>query len=156
MAQRIVITDGAMGTMIQSYGLGEADYRGDRFADHPKSLLNNSDVLSLTQPDIIREIHTRFLEAGADIIESNSFTATSVAQADFGLERIAAEINLEAARRAREGGRRVQGRPAAVGRRLGRSGPTTPRRSRPTSRTRAFAPSTSTGWPAPTPRRPRR
>jgi 5-methyltetrahydrofolate--homocysteine methyltransferase len=102
MAQRIVITDGAMGTMIQGYGLGEADYRGERFADHPKSLLNNSDVLSLTQPDVIREIHTRFLEAGADIVETNSFTATSIAQADFGLQDIAAELNRAAARRARE------------------------------------------------------
>ena len=77
-----MVLDGAMGTMLQGYGLGETDYRGERFADHPHDLGGNSDVLSLTRPDIVAEIHSKYFEAGADIVSTNSFTATAVSQAD--------------------------------------------------------------------------
>ena len=102
MAQRIAIIDGAMGTMIQRYKLGEADYRGERFNDHPKDLKGNNDLLVLTRPDVIREIHAGYLKAGADIIETNTFGATSVAQEDYGLEAYAREMNVAAARIAKE------------------------------------------------------
>jgi len=102
MARRILVLDGATGTMIQSYGLGEEDFRGDVFQGHGTPLKGNNDLLSITRPDIIAEIHERFFEAGADIIETNSFTATSVAQADYGLEAATRDINLEAARIARK------------------------------------------------------
>src|SRR5512144_750269 len=85
LAERIVILDGAMGTMIQRYKLGEAEYRGERFKDHPKDLRGNGDLLQLTRPDVIAEIHARYLEAGADIIETNTFGATRIAQDDYGL-----------------------------------------------------------------------
>jgi 5-methyltetrahydrofolate--homocysteine methyltransferase len=99
--QRILVLDGAMGTMIQSYKLEEADYRGARFKDHPRDLKGNNDLLVLTQPAIIREIHRKYLEAGADIVETNSFNATRISQADYGMESCAYEINLEAAKLAR-------------------------------------------------------
>ncbi len=102
LAQRILILDGAMGTMIQGEGLEEADFRGERFAGHAHPLKGNNDLLSITRPDVIRAIHERFFEAGADLIETNTFTATSVAQADYGLEAAAYDINLAAARIARE------------------------------------------------------
>ncbi len=102
LRQRILIIDGAMGTMIQDYKLVEADYRGKRFASHPVDLKGNNDVLSLTRPDIIREVHLAYLHAGADIIETNSFNATSVAQDDYQLGDIVTEMNLAAARLARE------------------------------------------------------
>lgn len=102
LAQRIVILDGAMGTMIQRYKLGEADFRGERFKDHPKDLKGNNDLLQLTRPDVIREIHERYLAAGADIVETNTFGATTVAQDDYGLGAIARELNVVAARLARE------------------------------------------------------
>lgn len=101
MRQRIVILDGAMGTMIQRYRLGEADYRGTRFADHPKDLKGNNELLVFTRPDVITEIHEAYLAAGADIIETNTFGATSVAQEDYGLAPLAREMNVEAARLAR-------------------------------------------------------
>jgi 5-methyltetrahydrofolate--homocysteine methyltransferase len=85
LASRIAIIDGAMGTMIQRARLGEADFRGTRFADHPKDLKGNNDLLVLTRPDVIRDIHDQYLAAGADIIETNTFGATSVAQEDYGL-----------------------------------------------------------------------
>src|SRR5690349_7416707 len=85
LARRILVLDGAMGTMIQTYGLTERDYRGDRFADWLRDLKGNSDLLSLTQPGIIRAIHTAYLEAGADILETNSFTSTAVSLADYGM-----------------------------------------------------------------------
>ena len=91
-----------MGTMIQSYRLEEADYRGNRFADHPDELKGNNDLLVLTQPDIIREIHLAYLRAGADIVETNTFNGTAISQADYGLESVVHEINREAARLARE------------------------------------------------------
>ena len=102
LAQRILILDGAMGTMIQGYGLEEADYRGERFPDHPCDLKGNNDLLAITRPHIIREIHTAYLDAGADILETNSFNATSIAQADYQLESIVYELNVAAARVARE------------------------------------------------------
>jgi len=102
MKNRIVILDGAMGTMIQRYKLGEADYRGTRFADHPKDLKGNNELLQFTRPDVIREIHEQYLAAGADLIETNTFGATTVAQDDYGLGAMAREMNVVAARLARE------------------------------------------------------
>ena len=98
---RILILDGAMGTMIQRYKLTEADFRGERFKDSPKDLQGNNDLLILTRPDVIREIHGQYLAAGADIIETNTFSSTTVAQADYVLEHVAYELNLEGARIAR-------------------------------------------------------
>jgi len=102
LAQRILILDGAMGTMIQRFKLTEADYRGERFRDHPKDLKNNSDLLVLTRPDVIRDIHEGYLAAGADIIETNTFGANTIAQDDYGLGHLAKEMNVAAARLARE------------------------------------------------------
>ena len=102
LQQRIVILDGAMGTMIQRYKLGEADYRGERFKDHAKDLKGNNDLLQITRPEVITEIHEQYLAAGADIVETNTFSATSVAQDDYGLGAAAREINLAAARLARQ------------------------------------------------------
>ncbi|MEE9276232.1 MAG: homocysteine S-methyltransferase family protein, partial [bacterium] len=82
LESRIVILDGAMGTMIQAHGLDEKGFRGERFADHPTDLQGNNDLLTLTQPDLIRSIHTGFLEAGADIIETNTFNSNAVSLAD--------------------------------------------------------------------------
>ncbi len=102
LAQRILILDGAMGTVIQQSTLTEEHYRGDRFRDHPRPLKNNNDVLCLTRPDLISEIHRAYLAAGADIIETNTFNATTIAQQDFGLEDYVPEINQAAARLARQ------------------------------------------------------
>src|SRR5262245_59951813 len=101
LAERILILDGAMGTMIQRLTFTEADFRGERFASHPKDLRGNSDVLVLTQADAIRGIHEQYLAAGADIIETNTFNGTSLVQSDYGLEYLAYEINVEASRLAR-------------------------------------------------------
>ena len=98
LAERILILDGAMGTMIQQEKLGEADYRGERFLDHPKDLKGNNDLLVLTRPQVIAGIHRAYLEAGADIIETNTFNATRVSQAEYGLEALAYELNVEGAR----------------------------------------------------------
>src|SRR5258705_4752088 len=102
LKQRILVLDGAMGTMIQRYGLTEAEYRGERFARHRKDLRGNNDLLSITRPEVIREIHAQYLEAGADILETNTFNSTSISQADYGLADVVAELNLEGARIARE------------------------------------------------------
>jgi 5-methyltetrahydrofolate--homocysteine methyltransferase len=102
LKQRIVLLDCAMGTMIQSYGLSEDDYRGERFADHPVELKGNNDLLSITRPQIIRAIHEAAMEAGSDIIETNTFNSTSIAQRDYETEDLAYELNYEAARVARE------------------------------------------------------
>jgi 5-methyltetrahydrofolate--homocysteine methyltransferase len=102
LKQRIVIIDGAMGTMIQRYKLQEADYRGERFVDHPKDIKGNNEMLQLVKPEVLREIHSQYLAAGADIIETNTFGATSVAQDDYGLGYLAREMNVAAARIARE------------------------------------------------------
>ena len=100
--ERILILDGAMGTMIQRYKLDEAGYRGERFKDHTHDLKGNNDLLVLSQPKIISEIHDAYLEAGADIIETNTFNAQAISQADYGLEDIAYEMNVAAAKLARE------------------------------------------------------
>jgi 5-methyltetrahydrofolate--homocysteine methyltransferase len=100
--ERIVLLDGAMGTMIQGYGLGEDDYRGERFANWGRDLKGNNDLLSITKPDVIREIHTKFLEAGADVIETNTFNANAPSMGDYGMESLVGELNLAAARLARE------------------------------------------------------
>jgi 5-methyltetrahydrofolate--homocysteine methyltransferase len=102
LARRILILDGAMGTMVQQHGLQEADYRGERFLTHAKDLKGNNDLLCLTRPDVIRGIHTAYLEAGADILETNSFNATRVSQAEYGLADVAFELNVAAAHLARE------------------------------------------------------
>ncbi len=101
-SQRILILDGAMGTQLQRYNLSEGDFRGERFANHPKNLKGNNDILSLTRPDVVEEIHRAYLEAGADIIETNTFNATSIAQSDYGTEHLVFEINREAAQIARK------------------------------------------------------
>ncbi len=100
--ERILILDGAMGTMIQRYRLDEAGYRGARFKDHTRDLKGNNDLLVLSQPKIISEIHNAYLEAGADIIETNTFNAQAISQTDYGLEDIAYEMNVAAAKLARE------------------------------------------------------
>jgi 5-methyltetrahydrofolate--homocysteine methyltransferase len=100
--QRILILDGAMGTMIQRYKLGEAEYRGECFAGHAHDLKGDNDLLVLTRPEVIRAIHDAYLEAGADIVETNTFNATSIAQSDYGLADRVREINLAAAKLARE------------------------------------------------------
>ncbi|MBS0437362.1 MAG: homocysteine S-methyltransferase family protein [Proteobacteria bacterium] len=101
LSRRIAILDGAMGTMIQRYKLAEADYRGERFRDHPKDLKGNNELLQFTRPDVIAEIHEKYLAAGADIIETNTFGATRVAQDDYGLAPLAREMNVAAAKLAR-------------------------------------------------------
>ena len=102
LSRRVLILDGAMGTMIQRHKLQEADFRGERFKAHPHDLKGNSDVLVLTRPDVIAGIHREYLDAGADIIETNSFNAQAISQADYGAEALAREINEAAARIARK------------------------------------------------------
>ena len=103
LRERLVIIDGAMGTMIQRYKLAEADYRGARFADWKKDLKGLNDLLNVTKPEVIEEIHRQYLEAGADIIETNTFNAQSISLADYGMEALAYELakaGAECARRA--------------------------------------------------------
>jgi len=102
LKERILLLDGAMGTMIQRYGLGEADFRKGWFEDHQYNLKGNNDLLVLTRPDIIKEIHAEYLEAGADILETNTFGGTTVAQADYGLESAVYDINFHGAKIAKE------------------------------------------------------
>ena len=102
LQERILLLDGAMGTMIQSYKLEEADYRGERFADHPCDLKGNNDLLSLTRPDIIKAIHTAYFEAGCDIVETNTFNSTSIAMADYQQEDLVYELNKAGASLASE------------------------------------------------------
>ena len=94
LARRILLLDGAMGTMVQRHHLTEADFRGTRFATHAHDLKGNNDVLVLTRPDVVAGIHDQYLAAGADIIETNTFSGTAVAQADYGLDGIVYELNL--------------------------------------------------------------
>lgn len=96
--ERILVLDGAMGTMIQRYELGEADYRGERFADHPGDLKGNNDLLSITKPNVIREIHQQYFAAGADMVETNTFSGTTIAMADYEMEDLVYELNYESAR----------------------------------------------------------
>lgn len=100
--KRILILDGAMGTMIQRYNLTEEDYRGERFADWGQDLKGNNDLLSLTKPEVIKTIHREYLEAGADILGTNTFSSTTIAQADYAMEELAYEMNVESAKIARE------------------------------------------------------
>ena len=102
LEDRVLVLDGAMGTMIQAYGLKEKDFRGSIFPDFPFDLQGNNDLLSLTKPEIITEIHKQFLEAGADIIETNTFNANRISQSDYHLEDRVHELNLASARLARE------------------------------------------------------
>lgn len=102
LKERIMIIDGAMGTMIQRHKLNEDDYRGNRFKDWHKDLKGNNDILSITQPQIITSIHKQYLDAGADIIETNTFSSTSIAQADYDMQSLAYELNIASAKCARE------------------------------------------------------
>lgn len=124
LRKRILLLDGATGTIQQSFGLDESDFRGQRFKDHAFDQKGNGDVLSLTQPDVVRETHLKYLDAGADIIETNTFSATRISQADFGLEEFVTELNLESARIARQAAddRSTEDKPRFV---AGVLGPTT-------------------------------
>ena len=102
MDRRVVILDGAMGTLIQTKQPTEADFRGDRLRDHAKDLKGNNDLLALTRPDLVRSLHEAYLEAGADLIETNTFAATTIAQADYDLSAFAYEINVRSAQLAKE------------------------------------------------------
>src|SRR5690606_7907733 len=99
---RILILDGAMGTMLQRYNFSEEDFRGERFKDYPSALKGNNDLLSLTQPQAIAEIHRQYFEAGADIVETNTFSSTTIAMADYNLEDMVYELNFESAKIARQ------------------------------------------------------
>ncbi|MEN6627977.1 MAG: methionine synthase [Candidatus Sumerlaeia bacterium] len=136
LERRIMVLDGAMGTMIQGYGLKEADFRGEALRDHSHPLKGNNDVLVMTRPDVIGAIHREFLEAGADIIETNSFNANRISQADYGLEGMVVELNLAAARVAREAAdeftRRDPSRPRFVAASIG-----------PTNKMASFSPDVS-------------
>ena len=101
LAQRIAILDGAMGTMIQRFRLTEEQYRGERFKDFPRDVKGNNELLSLTRPDVIRDIHEGYLAAGADLVETNTFGATRIAQEDYKMAELAREMNLESAKLAR-------------------------------------------------------
>lgn len=132
LAQRILVLDGAMGTMIQRHRLDEAAYRGERFKDWPSDVKGNNDLLTLTQPDIIRGIHDAYLAAGADIIETNTFNSTTISMTDYGMEALAAELNREGAKLARaacDAWEAKDGRPRYVAGVLG-----------PTSRTASLSP----------------
>ncbi|AYO56965.1 5-methyltetrahydrofolate--homocysteine methyltransferase [Chryseobacterium sp. 6424] len=102
LSERILVLDGAMGTMLQRYGFTEEDYRGTRFRDWPSPLKGNNDLLSLTQPQAIEEVHRKYLSAGADIIETNTFSATTIAMADYQMQKLVYELNFESARIARK------------------------------------------------------
>jgi len=108
LRQRIVILDGAMGTMIQTYKLGEAEYRGKQFANHPSDLKGNNDLLVITRPEVIEEIHVQYMEAGADIIETNTFNSNAISMADYGLETLSYDLNVAAARVARSAVEKVR------------------------------------------------
>ena len=110
--RRILILDGAMGTMIQRYNLTEADFRGESFKEIPGQMKGNNDLLCLTRPDIVSDIHCKYLAAGADIIETNSFNATRISQADYHVEHCVRDINLAAARLARQAADAFSTRPA--------------------------------------------
>ena len=102
LKEKILVLDGAMGTMIQDYKFSESDYRGSRFKNHPCSVKGNNDLLSLTQPEAIKSIHEKYLEVGSDIIETNTFSSTSIGMADYSMESIVYDINFESAKIAKE------------------------------------------------------
>ena len=128
--ERILVLDGAMGTMIQRHKLGEADYRGARFASHTRDLQGDNDLLVLTKPDVVRGIHAAYLDAGADIIETNTFNATRLVQSDYfpsGLETLVRDVNVAAAGLAKEAARDAEkrdGRPRFVAGAIGPTGKT--------------------------------
>ena len=105
---RIAVLDGAMGTMIQTYGLNESDFRGSRFAGHPSDLKGNNDLLSITRPDVIERIHSEYFAVGADIVETNTFNSTSISQADYGMEAVVPELNAAGAAAARRAAVKAQ------------------------------------------------
>ena len=102
LKERVLVLDGAMGTMVQGYGLKEIDFRGSDFKDHPIDLMGNNDILSITRPDIVKEIHSAYLEAGADLVETNTFNANSISQSDYQMEHLVYDLNLSSAKIARE------------------------------------------------------
>src|SRR5690242_6979 len=133
--ERILVLDGAMGTMIQALKLDEAGFRGARFADWKRDLRGNNDLLILTQPTAIRDIHLAYFMAGADIVETNTFSSTTIAQADYGMEALAYELNVEGARLAKDAARIAQekdGKPRFVAGAIG-----------PTNRTASISPDVS-------------
>ena len=147
---RILILDGAMGTQIQALGFGEDHFRGQRFAACECRLQGDNDLLTLTQPQAIEDIHFAYAMAGADILETNTFSSTSIAQADYGMGEAVYELNRDGARLARRAGlraRRIDGSRATSPARWAR--PTAPPRCRPTSTTPASAPSRSTSCGSP-------
>ncbi|WP_340152961.1 methionine synthase [uncultured Marivirga sp.] len=129
LKDRILVLDGAMGTMIQNYKLTEADYRGERFADYPSDLKGNNDLLSLTQPDIIKDIHRAYLNAGADIIETNTFSGTTIAMADYDMQDLVWELNEQSAKIAKEATEEYSDKPRFVAGSIG-----------PTNRTASLSP----------------
>ncbi|WNB18739.1 methionine synthase [Marivirga arenosa] len=129
LQDRILVLDGAMGTMIQQYKLTEADYRGERFKDYPSDLKGNNDLLSITQPDIIKGIHRAYLDAGADIIETNTFSGTSIAMADYNMQELVWELNEQSAKLAREVTEEYSDKPRFVAGSIG-----------PTNRTASISP----------------
>src|SRR5210317_929327 len=102
LQKRILVLDGAMGTMLQAYKFSEEDFRGERFKDYPTPLQGNNDLLSITQPEAIQTIHAKYFEAGADIVETNTFSGTTIAMADYQMENLVYELNYESAKIARE------------------------------------------------------
>ena len=102
LEERILVLDGAMGTMIQKYNLSEEDFRGEKFKNHSCDLKGNNDLLSITRPDIIKAIHKEYLDAGADIIETNTFSSTAIAQADYSLESTVYDLNFESTKIAKK------------------------------------------------------
>ena len=121
--ERILVLDGAMGSLIQAHGLDEADFRDERFRDHSIDLKGNNELTVLTRPDVVEEIHSAYLEAGADIVLTNGFSANAISQSDYGLEDYCLEMNREAARIARRAAdawsERTPERPRFVGGNLG-------------------------------------
>ena len=131
-AERILVLDGAMGTMIQELKLDEAGYRGKRFADWPRDIRGNNDLLILSAPDVVRDMHLSYFRSGADIVSTNTFSSTVIAQADYGMEALVPELNREGARLVREAARRAEqedGRPRLVAGAIG-----------PTNRTASISP----------------
>src|ERR1051326_2861438 len=134
-AERILVLDGAMGTMIQELKLDEAAFRGERFKDFHRDLRGNNDLLIITQPEAIEDIHAQYLRAGADIVATNTFSSTTIAQADYDLSELAYELNLEGARLARNAATRIaaeDGKPRFVAGAIG-----------PTNRTASISPDVS-------------
>ena len=129
LKEKILVMDGAMGTMVQSYDLSETDFRGKQFQDHPNDLKGNNDILCLTQPDIIEEIHHTYLEAGADIVETNTFNANGISQLDYGLEKSVYELNVAAGKIAKNTSKRFSDKPRFVAGAIG-----------PTNRTASMSP----------------